>query len=216
MYRWAPVNIARAMTEPAPLGLLKATGMQPETKRAEAAAFLGRRLPSVAQGADCDKSLLIDVHSLFIFVGMTLPFPKPLQPGQLLARGVCRHLLSYNFTTLEEFVPERGKRVDVMALGPKGEVWVVECKSSREDFRSDQKWEGYLEWCDRYFWAVDETFPQELLPDDAGVIVADAYSAEVIRMAPEDKLAAARRKKVTLKFARDVALRHQRLRDPKV
>lgn len=139
-----------------------------------------------------------------------------MQAGQLLARGVCRHLLSYNFTSLEEFVPERGKRVDVMALGPKGEIWVIECKSSREDFMSDHKWEGYLEWCDRFFWAVDESFPLELLPDETGLIMADAYGAEVVRMGPESKLAPARRKKITLKFARDVALRHQRLRDPRV
>ncbi|MBU2981855.1 MmcB family DNA repair protein [Lentibacter algarum] len=138
------------------------------------------------------------------------------QAGQLLARGVCRYLRSLNFAALEEFVPERGKRVDVLALGPKGEVWVIECKSSREDFMSDSKWQGYLEWCDRYFWAVDEHFPLELLPDDTGLIIADAYGAEVIRMAPESKLAPARRKKITLKFARDVALRLQTLRDPRV
>lgn len=76
---------------------------------------------------------------------------QELQPGQLLARGVSRHLRSHGFVSVEEFVPERGKRVDVMALGPKGEIWVIECKSSRADFQSDQKWEGYLEWCDRYF-----------------------------------------------------------------
>ena len=75
----------------------------------------------------------------------------PLQPGQLLARGVSRHLASHGFASVEELVPTRGLRVDVMALGPKGEVWVVECKSSRADFQTDQKWQGYLEWCDRYF-----------------------------------------------------------------
>ena len=60
-----------------------------------------------------------------------------MQPGQLLARGVCRHLASHDFVGIEEFVPERGKRVDVMAVGPKGEIWVIECKSSRVDFTSD-------------------------------------------------------------------------------
>jgi len=139
-----------------------------------------------------------------------------LQPGQLLARGVCRLMRSLDFAVLEEFVPERGKRVDVMALGPKGEVWVVECKSSREDFMSDGKWQGYLDWCDRYFWAVDAGFPLELLPDETGLIMADAYGGEIIRPGFEDKLAPARRKKLTLKFARDVALRHQRLRDPRI
>jgi hypothetical protein len=67
---------------------------------------------------------------------------------------------------LQEFTPERGKRLDVMALGPKGELWVIECKSSRADFSSDAKWEGYLEWGDRYFWAVDEGFRPNFCPMD--------------------------------------------------
>jgi len=137
-----------------------------------------------------------------------------MQPGQLLARGVCRHLLSYDFATVEEFTPERGKRVDVMALGPKGEIWVVECKSSRVDFTSDSKWDGYLEWCDRYFWAVDEAFPTDLLPDGTGLIIADAYDAQIIRMAPEQKLSGARRTALTRRFARQAALRLQGARDP--
>ena len=136
------------------------------------------------------------------------------QPGQLLARGVCRHLRSMDFVCVEELVPARGLRVDVMALGPKGEVWVIECKSSRADFMSDSKWQGYLEWCDRFFWAVDADFPTELLPDETGLILADAYDAEVVRMAPEDKLAAARRKMMVQKFARTAAMRLQCLRDP--
>ncbi|MGB1208693.1 MAG: MmcB family DNA repair protein [Paracoccaceae bacterium] len=140
--------------------------------------------------------------------------PADMMPGQLLARGVARHLLAYDFTTLEEFVPDRGLRVDVMGLGPKGEIWVVECKSSRADFTSDQKWQGYLPWCDRFFWAVDTDFPTELLPEDTGLIFADAYGAEIIRMAPEVKLAAARRKKVIQKFATHAARRLHRLRDP--
>lgn len=138
-----------------------------------------------------------------------------LQPGQKLARGVARYLLSLGFVSVEEFVPAKGLRVDVMALGPKGEIWVIECKSSRADFQSDSKWQGYLEWCDRYFWAVDTEFPTDLLPEGTGLIIADAYDAEVIRLAPEDKLAAARRKKLTLKIARDAARRLQCLRDPR-
>ncbi len=137
-----------------------------------------------------------------------------LMPGQLLARGVCRHLRAHDFVTLEEFTPERGKRLDVMALGPKGELWVIECKSSRVDFTSDAKWEGYLEWGDRYFWAVDEAFPTELLPDDTGLIIADGYDAEILRFGPEVKLAGARRRVVTQKFARHAAARLQGFRDP--
>ena len=137
-----------------------------------------------------------------------------LMPGQLLARGVARHLASLGWVTVEELVPARGLRVDVMALGPKGEIWVVECKSSRSDFLSDHKWQGYLDWCDRYFWAVDGDFPVDLLPVDSGLIIADAYDAEIIRMAPEDRLAAARRKVMVQKFATHAARRLHGLRDP--
>lgn len=139
-----------------------------------------------------------------------------LQAGQMLARGVCRHLRSLDFVTVEELVPTRGLRVDVMALGPKGEIWVIECKSSRADFKSDHKWQGYLEWCDRFFWAVDEEFPTELLPHETGLILADAYDAEIVRMGSEDKLAAPRRKTMVHKFARTAARRLQGYRDPKV
>lgn len=138
-----------------------------------------------------------------------------LQPGQRLARGVSRYFRSLGFAPLEEFVPSRGLRVDVMGLGPKGELWIVECKSSRADFQSDHKWQGYLEWADRYFWAVDQAFPTELLPEGTGLIVADAYDAEILRMAPETKLSAPRRKKLVQKFAMDAARRLQTLRDPR-
>jgi len=137
-----------------------------------------------------------------------------MKPGQLLARGVCRHLRSHDFVTVEELVPDRGLRVDVMAVGPKGEIWVIECKSSRADFMGDQKWEAYLDWCDRYFWAVDEAFPTELLPFETGLIIADSYDAEILRMGPESKLAPARRKVMMQKFARTTALRLQSFRDP--
>ncbi|AXI48813.1 DNA repair protein MmcB-related protein [Sulfitobacter sp. SK012] len=136
------------------------------------------------------------------------------QPGQLLARGVSRHLSACGFACVEELVPTRGLRVDVMALGPKGELWVVECKSSRADFMSDAKWQGYLEWADRFFFAVDADFPTDLLPQDAGLIIADAYGAETLRMGPETKLAPARRKVVVQKFATCAARRLQILRDP--
>ena len=140
--------------------------------------------------------------------------PDDLAPGQLLARGVCRHLATHDFACVVEFVPGPGLRVDVMALGPKGEVWVIECKSGRADFAADRKWQGYLDWCDRFFWAVDADFPCELLPDDTGLILADGYDAEIVRMAPDAPLAAARRKTVVRKFARDAARRLQALRDP--
>ena len=103
-----------------------------------------------------------------------------------------------------------------MALGPKGEIWVVECKSGRADFAADRKWQGYLEWCDRFFWAVDGEFPVEVLPVGTGLIMADAYDAEILRMGPETPLSGARRKAVLRMFARAAAGRLQGLRDPGV
>lgn len=134
--------------------------------------------------------------------------------GQLIARGVCRHLRNHNFAALVEFAPVRGLRVDVMAIGPKGEVWVIECKSSRADFAADRKWQRYLGWCDRYFWAVDADFPVEILPDDTGLILADAYDADIQRMPAELRLSAPRRKALLQKFARNAADRLLRLTDP--
>jgi hypothetical protein len=137
-----------------------------------------------------------------------------LMPGQLLARGVSRHLRGHDFVTVEELVPTSGLRVDVMALGPKGEIWIVECKSSRADFQSDSKWKGYLPWCDRFFWAVGPEFPAELLPEETGLIIADGYDAEILTMGPETKLAPARRKVMIQKFARHAAVRAHTARDP--
>jgi hypothetical protein len=138
----------------------------------------------------------------------------PVLPGQRLARGVARALRAIDFVSIEELVPTPGLRVDLMGLGPKGEVWIVECKSGRVDYMTDRKWQGYLEWCDRFFWAVDADFPTDLLPDGTGLILADAYDAEIIRMGPETPLAPARRKVMVQKIARHAAVRLQAFRDP--
>jgi Uncharacterized protein conserved in bacteria len=162
----------------------------------------------------------MDSRSLSVHDGamQTLTVPDsglaPLLPGQRLARGVCRHLRSHDFVSVVELVPAPGLRVDVMALGPKGEIWVVECKSSRADYQSDRKWQGYLDWCDRFFFAVDEAFPVDLLPEGTGLMLADGYDAEILRIGPEGRLAPARRKAVIQGFARHAALRLQGLRDP--
>ena len=156
-----------------------------------------------------------DVHDWFMFCGMEMDRePLALLPGQRLQRGVCRGLLAMDFVTVEELVPAPGLRVDVMAVGPKGEIWVVECKSGRADYRADRKWQGYLEWCDRFFWAVDADFPVNLLPEGTGLILADPYDAEILRIGPETPMAPARRKVMMQKFARHAALRLQSLRDP--
>jgi len=141
------------------------------------------------------------------------PMPD-LMPGQRLARGAARMFRDLGFVTVEEMVPAPGLRVDLCALGPKGQIWVVECKSGRADYLSDRKWQGYLDYADRFFWAVDADFPVDLLPEETGLILADGYGAEILRDAPEVTLAPARRKKMMLLFARHAALRLQALRDP--
>lgn len=138
----------------------------------------------------------------------------PPMPGQRLARGAARLLQTMGHAVLPEFVPAKGLRVDLISLGPTGELWILECKSGRADFACDRKWQGYLDWCDRYFWVVDQAFPVDLLPQDMGMIIADPYGAEVIRMAPDHRLAPARRHRVLRDFARAAARRLQGIRDP--
>lgn len=135
-------------------------------------------------------------------------------PGQRLARGVCRHFGNLDFASLVEFSPVRGLRVDVFAVGPKGEIWIVECKSGRADFLADSKWHHYLAWCDRFFWAVDSRFDVEILPPDSGLIIADAYDAEIIRAPVETLLAGTRRAALIRKFARNAAERLRQRNDP--
>ena len=161
------------------------------------------------------QKILQHVHLSFMFVRMlTTPHPLPATAGQRLARGVCRHLRSHDFVCIEELVPAPGLRVDIMALGPKGEVWIIECKSGRADFAGDHKWQGYLEWSDRFFWAVGADFPANLLPPGTGLILADAYDADILRVSPLTPLAPARRKVMHRIFARAAALRLQGFRDP--
>ena len=118
-----------------------------------------------------------------------------------IARGVMRHFAQIGMHSLSEFSPARGLRVDIITLGMSDEIWIVECKSGQSDFKSDKKWQNYLDWCDKYFWAVDGKFPIDILPSDTGVIIADAYDASILREAPLNKLPAARRKKITKSIA---------------
>ncbi|MFV0410376.1 MAG: MmcB family DNA repair protein [Paracoccus sp. (in: a-proteobacteria)] len=138
----------------------------------------------------------------------------PLQPGFRLARGVARLLRSLDHAVLAEFVPARGIRVDLISLSPAGEIWIVECKSSRTDFITDHKWQSYLEWADHFFWAVDQDFPDDILPHDGGLIRADAYGAEILRDSPVTKLASPRRTRLIRDIARTAAQRLHNLADP--
>ena len=145
---------------------------------------------------------------------MDLQPQKKLKTGQLLARGMARHLAGLGFVSLEEFPPIKGLRVDLLALGRNSEIWIIECKSSREDFMSDEKWQNYLPWCDQYFWAVPTDFPVDILPEQTGVFWADGYDAELMRDAPISTLSPARRKSIIHRFARRAARRLAVLRDP--
>ncbi len=100
-----------------------------------------------------------------------------------------------------------GRRVDLMALGPRGEFVIVEVKSSLEDFRADQKWCEYLPYCDTFYFAVAPEFPRAVLPEGPGLIVADAFGGAILTEAPTTPLAGARRKTLTLAFGRLAALR---------
>ena len=133
-----------------------------------------------------------------------------------ITRGVMRHFGQIGLSSLSEFSPVKGLRVDIIALGLLEEIWIVECKSSQNDFKSDKKWQNYLDWCDRYFWAVDGKFPIDILPSDTGLIIADEYDASILREAPLNKLSAARRKKVTKLIARSACNRLLTHTDPKM
>ena len=133
-----------------------------------------------------------------------------------ISRGVMRHFAQIGLSSLSEFSPIRGLRVDIVALGPSDEIWIVECKSGKNDFKSDNKWHNYLDWCDRYFWAVAAEFPIDILPSDTGLIIADPYDASILREAPLNKISVARRKKLIKSIAKSACNRLLVHTDPKM
>lgn len=122
-----------------------------------------------------------------------------------LTRGVARLFVDMGLSPLTEFRLANGRRADVAAIDRKGRITIAEVKSCRADFESDGKWPEYLEFCDAFYFAVDPVFPQDLLPASEGLIVADAFGALIAREASPRTMAAARRKAVTLRFARQAA-----------
>jgi hypothetical protein len=135
------------------------------------------------------------------------PAPKPL-------RGAVRLLEAMGHATLTEFPLKCGRRADILSLGSKGEIWIVEVKSGVPDFLSDHKWQDYLEWCDRFFFAVGPAFPTYILPADAGLLIADQYEAVLEREPETVPLLASRRKALTLRFAHLAARRLSGRDDP--
>jgi len=131
-----------------------------------------------------------------------------------IQRGVCRSLRALGHSVVCELPLANGRRADVVGLSPSGDLLIVEIKSCLIDFRTDGKWHDYLDYCDRLYFAVDADFPCDVLPEDAGLILADRYGAELMREPVEERLNAARRKAVMLCFARAAALRLQHRLDP--
>lgn len=139
---------------------------------------------------------------------------SPSEPEDLLprrsaeiCRGTLRLMAHLGYYGVTEMTLANNRRADIAAIGPGGDIWMIEIKSSIADFKSDHKWRDYMDFCDRLTFAVADDFPQELIPPEAGLIVADAFYGAVIREAPETRLVAARRKAVTLRFARLAAAR---------
>ncbi len=130
-----------------------------------------------------------------------------------VVRGVSRLLFRQDYIAVAEVPLGNGRRADIMALGPKGEVTIVEIKVSRADLLGDGKWPFYLDYCDRYFWAVPQGFDlalfdrEDLAPTTSGLIIADRYDAAILRDAVPTPLASARRRAETLRVARMAARR---------
>ena len=124
-----------------------------------------------------------------------------------IQRGLARLLLAHNFAHLTEFTLASGRRADVMAVGPQGLIWIIEIKSSIEDFRADTKWPEYRDYCDRFSFAIPTHLEPDIMPDEAGLIVADPWGAEIMRHVDDHPLHASRRRAVLLSFARNAALR---------
>ena len=133
--------------------------------------------------------------------------PAGARPATTLAltRGVVRLFVDMGLSPLAEFTLANGRRADIAAIDRKGRIAIAEVKSCRADFEGDAKWPDYLEFCDRFYFAVDPVFPQAILPSSEGLIVADAFGAMIAREAAPRAMAPARRKAVTLRFARQAA-----------
>jgi hypothetical protein len=127
-----------------------------------------------------------------------------------VARGVSRLLLAEGYSPILEFTLPNGRRLDVAAIGPGGEMLGVEIKVALADLRGDSKWPEYLDYCDLFYFAIPPDFPDEHVPQETGLIVADRYGGSIVRHAKAQSLHASRRKAVTISFARVAAERLSR------
>ncbi len=138
-----------------------------------------------------------------------LVFSRP-ETTVSVTRGAARLMVDLGYAPLLEVGLPNGRRADVMALGPKGDIVICEVKSGIEDYRVDRKWGEYGPFCDAFYFAVAPEFPQDILSVDPGLIVADGFGGAVVRDAPLTPLAPARRKALTIAFGRLAAMRSLR------
>ena len=137
---------------------------------------------------------------------------SPTAPA--IARGTARHLHALGYCVVSELPLPSGRRADLVALGGNGEIVIVEIKSSVADFRADTKWRENRAHCDKFYFAIPESMPVDIMPEDAGLILADAYGGDILRQAPEHRMAPATRRAVLMRFAHAAAHRLHRLSDP--
>jgi hypothetical protein len=135
--------------------------------------------------------------------------------AERLARGITRLFEDMGCAAIAEFPLANGRRVDVIALDGQGTTSIVEIKSSVQDFRSDAKWQEYLDFCDRFYFAVAPEFPQDLLPVEVGLIVADDWHGTILRESPSFAMNGSRRRAQTLRIAMTAAQRLRRFTDPR-
>ena len=131
-----------------------------------------------------------------------------------VARGVSRLLLQQGHSPILEFTLANGRRLDVAALGADGTLLGVEIKVALADLRADTKWPEYLEFCENFYFAIPPDFPDEHVPPNTGLIVADRYGGAIVRPAVPAPVHASRRKAVLLRFAKVAADRLCALLDP--
>lgn len=139
-------------------------------------------------------------------LNIELVFSRP-DTTHAITRGVARLVADMGYAPLTEVCLPNGRRADVLALGKKGDIIIVEVKSSLDDYRVDRKWQEYAPFCDAFYFAVAPEFPADILPEDVGLIVADGFGGAVIREAIPAPLAAARRKAMLIAFGRLSAFR---------
>jgi hypothetical protein len=149
---------------------------------------------------------------------ISAPKPDGRQSETALSvqRGACRLMHALGFATLTEMTLASGRRADIMAIAGDGMIWILEIKSSLEDYRADGKWPEYRDYCDRFLFAIPPSVDSAIIPLETGLIVADHWGAEIMREAPEHPLHASRRRAVTLQFARMAASRLHTLYDPQL